>query len=117
MEQPAQVQEARKFEVEQVTAAHPHRVRVGHELCRNDSRITGAQMLDQGKGAAMAEQYVAGQVNQVDFDNCIEPSQGMASGVDQSSLSGWSSSSRESLSFVTHRDLHPCPARDCHTLL
>jgi hypothetical protein len=109
MEQPAQVQEARKFEVEQVTAAHPHRVRVGHELCRNDSRITGAQMLDQGKGAAMAEQYVAGQVNQVDFDNCIEPSQGMASGVDQSSLSGWS--------FVTHRDLHPCPARDCHTLL
>jgi hypothetical protein len=100
MEQPAQAQEARKFEVEQVTAAHPHRVRGGHELCRNDGGITGAQMLDQGKGAAaMAEQYVVGQVNQVDFDTCIEPSQGMASGVDQSSLSGWSSSSRGESEF------------------
>ncbi|CAK9229550.1 unnamed protein product [Sphagnum troendelagicum] len=98
MEQPAQAQEAQKFEVEQVTAAHPHRVRGGHELCRSDGVITGAQMLDQGKGAAaMAEQYVVGQVNQVDFDACIEPSQGMASGVDQSSLSGWSSSIRGEL--------------------
>ncbi|CAK9275150.1 unnamed protein product [Sphagnum jensenii] len=96
MEQPAQAQEAQKFEVEQVTAAHPHRVRGGHELCRSD----GAQMLDQGKGAAaMAEQYVVGQVNQVDFDTCIEPSQGMASGVDQSSLSGWSSSNRGESEF------------------
>jgi len=100
MEQPAQAQEAPKFEVEQVTAAHPHRGRGGHELCRNDGVITGAQMLDQGKGAAaMAEQYVVGQVNQVDFDTCIEPSQGMASGVDQSSLSGWSSSSRGESEF------------------
>jgi hypothetical protein len=100
MEQPAQAQEARKFEVEQVTAAHPHRVRGGHELCRNDGISTGAQMLDQGKGAAaMAEQYVVGQVNQVDFDTCIEPSQDMASGVDQSSLSGWSSSSRGESEF------------------
>jgi hypothetical protein len=98
MEQPAQ--EAQKFEVEQVTTAHPHRVRGGHELCRSDGVITGAQMLDQGKGAAaMAEQYVVGQVNQVDFETCIEPSQGMASGVDQSSLSGWSSSSRGELEF------------------
>jgi hypothetical protein len=57
-------------------------------------------MLDQGKGAAaMGEQYVVGQVNQVDFDTCIEPSQGMAGGVDQSSLSGWSSSSRGESEF------------------
>ncbi len=86
-------------------------MRVGHELCRNDIGITGAQMLDQGKGAAMAEQYVAGQVNQVDFDNCIEPSQGMASRVDQSSLSGWSSSSRGESEFGNSQGSSSMPSK------
>jgi hypothetical protein len=116
MEQPAQAQEARKFEVEQVTAAHPHRVQGGHELCRNDSRITGAQMLDQGKGAAMAEQYVAGQVNQV-LTIVLSHHRAWLVGLTKALCQDGVAAVGGSLSLVTHRDLHPCPARDCHTLL
>jgi hypothetical protein len=54
---------------------------------------------------------VAGQVNQVDFDNCIEPSQGMASGVDQSSLSGWSSSSKGESEFGNSQGSSSMPSK------